>query len=372
MFLVGKLLRRGIIYAIKHGIKRGFVHEAHQSACIVKRILAEFPRDLPRRQIVRRGKVGVLRRLRHRFRAFQDLRDGTRLGQRGPEVGSHRAAELLPQSLHEDDAGRMPVVVPVSLVVEIEASRVLHHRLEQRLVSLVIGPVGRLGCGRHGLPRPHRGQQLLGSMHVEIGVIEIQIRQDESKQSFRPAQTILEGLYVLRRGVPPAVRGLIIRALCGRPLGSRDVFPAKPWSAYRSCTRCSECKAACRRTWSSCDGTHRRPLSLVASSAWDEPAAWAAGSRSQARPSPEGPGHPGCPGRLHHPACGCGSRLRRLGRPRSLRERNAPGWIARSLRVTIDGTASGIMERTEIRSAQGPGQNSTCHHAELQRSAVHV
>jgi len=49
-------------------------------------------------------------------------------------------------------------------------------------------------------------------MQVELGVIKIDIREDNSDESFGLVQTILEGFHVLWGRIPATIRRLVVGA----------------------------------------------------------------------------------------------------------------------------------------------------------------
>lgn len=56
---------------------------------------------------------------------------------------------------------------------------------------------------------------LFGCVHIQFGVVQVDIGEDRSKEGLRLVQAGFESFDILRGRVPTAVRGLIVGALYG-------------------------------------------------------------------------------------------------------------------------------------------------------------
>lgn len=56
-------------------------------------------------------------------------------------------------------------------------------------------------------------------MQIELGIIEVDIGQDDTDEGFSLVQTILEGFDILRGGIATTVGRLVVGAFCRGQLG---------------------------------------------------------------------------------------------------------------------------------------------------------
>lgn len=92
-------------------------------------------------------------------------------------------------------------------------------------MPIALRPRPRRRCGRCTVPSKHR-IELLGSHRIETGIIQANVGSKNPKNGLRSARPSFEGLHVLRSGIAPPIRGLVIGTVCRTGLLAR-VF--RPW-----------------------------------------------------------------------------------------------------------------------------------------------
>lgn len=137
------------------------------------------------------------------------MRDLLEFRRRWPGVRND-IAKLFAESPDEDQAGRVAVVVPVAMVVQVERPRVVDHRLHKGFFALfrLVFRIG--GCGGGPALLLHAGKDLIHALVVKTRVGEVDVRHDRAEERFGFVQAGFQGFDVLRGRVSASCGGLIV------------------------------------------------------------------------------------------------------------------------------------------------------------------
>ena len=101
--------------------------------------------------------------------------------------------------------------VQVSALIDIQLASRFNHGAQLRTLIRAFGSIARLSTFRYIFDV---GSLLFLNCYIRVWVLQVNVREYCSKQSFSSMEAYFQGLDILWSGISSSIRGLIIGTIC--------------------------------------------------------------------------------------------------------------------------------------------------------------